>query len=51
MVEQGDGMSTDLIWRVALLSAVFVSDLVVFIGLVREEVRDWRVNRSASGAR
>jgi len=40
-------VSADLGWRIAMLSAVFVTDLVVFVGLCREELRDWhraRVN-------
>jgi hypothetical protein len=41
-------MSSDLEWRVALLSAVFLTDLVVFIRLCREELRDWRAHRSAT---
>jgi hypothetical protein len=40
----------NLTLRVVLLSVVFVTDLVMVIGLVREELRDWRLNRSASGA-
>jgi hypothetical protein len=36
-----------MVWRVALLSVVFLTDLVVFIGLCREELRDWRHRRSA----
>lgn len=44
-------MTVDLMWRIELLSAVFVTDLVVFIGLCREELREWRVHRSARGAR
>ena len=43
-------MIENLTWRVVLLSVVFVTDLVMVIGLVREELRDWRLNRSASGA-
>ena len=38
-------MSAHLIWRVALLGVVFAADLVVFIGLCRDELRDWRVRR------
>jgi hypothetical protein len=34
-------------WRVALLSVVFVTDLIVFIGLCREELRDWRGRHGA----
>ena len=40
-------MSEAMVWRVALLSVVFLTDLVVFIGLCREELRDWRHRRSA----
>ncbi len=35
-------MSVELTWRVALLGAVIAADLVAFIGLVAEEVRDRR---------
>jgi hypothetical protein len=41
-------MSSDLEWRVALLSIVFLIDLVVFAGLCRQELRDWRVQRSTA---
>ncbi|HWI28881.1 MAG TPA: hypothetical protein VN668_18030 [Stellaceae bacterium] len=34
-------MSADLGWRIAMLGAVFLIDLVVFMGLCREELRDW----------
>jgi hypothetical protein len=40
-----------MMWRVALLGAVFAIDVVLLLQLIREEVRDWRVHRSASGAR
>lgn len=43
-------MSVDVMWRVALLGAVFAIDLMVFIDLVREEWREWRTDRIASGA-
>ncbi len=39
-------MSEDMVWRVALLSVVFLTDIIVFIGLCREEIRDWRGRRS-----
>jgi hypothetical protein len=32
-------------WQVALLGTVVVIDLVMFIGLVREEIHDWRARR------
>ena len=38
-------LSVDVTWRVALLSAVFAADLLMFISLCREELRDWRVSR------
>jgi hypothetical protein len=38
-------VSAHLIWRVALLGVVFAADLVVFLGLCRDELRDWRVRR------
>jgi hypothetical protein len=38
-------VSAHLIWRVALLGVVFAADVVVFIGLCREELHDWRVRR------
>ncbi|HZB91623.1 MAG TPA: hypothetical protein VE397_09290 [Stellaceae bacterium] len=41
-------MSEDLVWRVALLTVVFVTDIVVFVGLCREELRDWRAGRNAA---
>jgi hypothetical protein len=40
-------MSSELEWRVAFLSVVFLTDVVVFIRLCREELRDWRAQRSA----
>jgi hypothetical protein len=42
-------MSSDLEWRVALLSVVFLTDLVVFMRLCREELRDWRAHRGGRG--
>jgi len=36
-------------WRVGLLSAVLVTDLVLFIELCRKELRDLRLLRSAKG--
>jgi hypothetical protein len=49
VLEQGAGIvSEDMVWRVVLLSVVFLTDLVVFIGLCREELRDWRGRRSAT---
>jgi hypothetical protein len=38
-------VSAHLIWRIALLGVVFAADLVVFLGLCRDELRDWRVRR------
>ena len=38
-------MSAHLIWRAVLLGVVFAADAVVFIGLCRDELRDWRVRR------
>jgi len=38
-------LSVDVTWRVALLSAIFAADLLMFISLCREELRDWRVSR------
>jgi hypothetical protein len=32
-------MLANLVWRAALLGAVFATDLVVFIGLCRDELR------------
>jgi hypothetical protein len=43
-------VSEDMVWRVALLSVVFLTDIIVFIGLCREEIRDWRGRRSARPA-
>ena len=44
-------MSADLlIWRVALIGAVFAIDLVVFIALCREELRDCRASRGTRGS-
>jgi hypothetical protein len=40
-------MSSELEWRVAFLSVVFLTDVVVFIRLCREELGDWRAQRSA----
>jgi hypothetical protein len=43
-------MLANLVWRATLLGAVFVTDLVVFIDLCRQELRDWRAGqRSQSG--
>jgi hypothetical protein len=42
-------MSSDLEWRIALLSAVFLTDLVVFMRLCRDELRDWRAHRGDRG--
>ena len=38
-------LSVDVTWRIALLSAVLAADLLMFISLCREELRDWRVSR------
>lgn len=43
-------MSVDLVWRVALLTVVFVTDIVVFVGLCREELNGWRVGRNTARA-
>jgi hypothetical protein len=40
-------MSLDLHWRLAMLSAVFLTDAIVFARLCREELRDWQTQRSA----
>jgi len=42
-------MSSDWEWRVALLSAVFLTDLVVFMRLCHDELRDWRAHRGDRG--
>ena len=39
-------MSVDMLWRVALMSVVFLADVVVFIGLCRDELREWRAQPS-----
>jgi len=41
-------MSSDLEWRIALLTTVFLTDLIVFVGLCRQELREWRAERSAT---
>jgi hypothetical protein len=38
-------LSVDLTWRIALLGAVFAADLMVFISLCREELREWHLSR------
>src|SRR5215472_14214745 len=38
-------LSVDVTWRIALVSAVFAADLLMFISHCREELRDWRVSR------
>jgi hypothetical protein len=38
-------VSAHLIWRAVLLGVVFAADVVVFIGLCRDELRDWRMRR------
>ena len=43
-------MLEDPVWRVALLSVVFVTDLVVFIALCREELRDWHAGSGKARA-
>jgi hypothetical protein len=40
-------VSAHLIWRAALLGVVFAADVLVFIGLCRDELRDWRIRRQA----
>lgn len=42
-------MTVDMLWRIALLSAVFLADAVVFIRLCREELRDQRLRPGARG--
>ena len=37
-------MSVDLLWRIVVLTLVFGTDLVVFIGLCRYELRDSRAD-------
>ena len=37
-------VSVDLLWRIVVLAVVFGADLVVFIGLLRDELRDWRAD-------
>jgi hypothetical protein len=44
-------VSAQLFWRVALLGVVFAADLVVFIGLCREELRGWRTRRPSRGSK
>lgn len=41
----------DTIWRIALLALVFVADLVVFIRLFLEELREHRARRVVSARR
>jgi hypothetical protein len=41
-------VSAHLIWRAALLGVVFAADVLVFIGLCRDELRDWRIRRQPS---
>jgi hypothetical protein len=43
-------MSVDVMWRVVLLTIVFLVDIVVFVCLCRDEIRDWRVRRCATRA-
>ncbi len=38
-------MLVNLVWRAALLGAVFVTDLVVFIGLCRDELAHRRIRQ------
>jgi hypothetical protein len=45
--DPGRGKEQDMagdqsLWRLALLSAVYLIDLMVFIGLCRDELRAWR---------
>jgi hypothetical protein len=42
-------MSSDLEWRIALLSVVFLTDILVFMRLCRDELRDWRAHRGDTG--
>jgi len=37
----------DIVWRVLLLSAVFVADAVVFVELAKDEAQEWRTRRLA----
>jgi hypothetical protein len=41
-------MLADLVWRAALLGAVFVADLTVFVGLCRDELGYWRSKQQHS---
>jgi len=41
-------MLAELTWRVALLGAIIVSDIVVFIGLVAKELGDRAAARSVA---
>lgn len=34
------------VWRMVLLSVIYLADLVVFIGLCREELRSWHAERA-----
>ncbi len=34
------------VWQIVLLSVIFLADIVVFIGLCREELRNWRAERA-----
>jgi Predicted integral membrane protein (DUF2189) len=38
----GDREKVDLMWRTDLLGLVFVTDLLVFVALCRDEFRNWR---------
>jgi hypothetical protein len=37
----------DIVWRVLLLSVVFLADAIVFVDLAKDELRDWRAQRLA----
>jgi hypothetical protein len=43
-IGQGAGMMS-LDWRFAMLSVVFLTDMIVFARLCREELRDWQARR------
>jgi hypothetical protein len=37
----------DIVWRVLLLSVVFLADAIVFVDLAKGELQDWRMQRLA----
>jgi len=50
MLEKEAAVAVDLLWRVALLSAVLAADLVLFIALCRDEWREAVMRRAARRA-